>query len=692
VAATGLVEGARLFGAAVFVVAVTCAYVHSESTVYYWDYGGYEDIAGGLTDVFRQSSRVGWVTLYRTLSNPYNAVFALPLTPVIRLFGEHRLSYELGIALLYQLPYVLVLGSVAALLSDGPRRRIDWTATTVALLLPALWAPVLRGFPDSLSALLFALAVRAYLEDMSLQRRWQIPAIAILLAASAVVRRHFLLAIPPFLIAATVTTFLANRSSRHLVRGADALGRASAIAACAIAAPWVLAPRFVDLLLSNDHYDLYTSYLESTTRTAASFCAGFGGITIVAAVAGFIYGLRKGILRWRPTLFVLITFSLTTVVWFAVVRQIGLQYLLHLAPLIVFGLQPLARGALVDSTPRGLVALVAGATFLLASLAFALCAPPTADLVSFASLLPRPLPPLVRADLGKLHDMLTDLRALARSREPVLVVASSDTISADILRRAEKDMFGRSGVRLEFLEMPQVDSRDPYPMPELLAASYVVLATPVQLQLTPEEQDLVTLTNALFHEGRGLARDFAPVASYQLERGVVATLLRRSVPPSLQNGLATLLYYEEGIPHPSASQPDWVVVSAPHRSYVRRIGSGATEVVLHASSSASLFPAVAVHAPGPDGALGITGRLVFVEPQCAGVEILFGALQLTGTPEPVARVTRRPGDAEDFSAVVHLSSGERLSLMLTLPPGQDSSDHCLTKLEDLHVTRVNSSS
>jgi hypothetical protein len=504
------------------------------------------------------------------------------------------------------------------------------------------------------------------------------------LAASIIVRRHFLVAVFSFLVAAAATTILAvwprcppRQACVHAMRRVGAVAATGLVATCVLAAP------FVRLLWRNNFYDLYASYLVPRSAVAASFCGAFGYLVVAATVIGFVVGLGRGLLRRHQSLFVLMTFILTGIIWCTIVRQIGVHYVLHVAPLAVFGLHALARRIAAAWPPMRAWASVSGGAFLLASLAFALTAPLATSSHTFASLLPSATPPLVRTDRDAIRKLLEDLRAQATHADPILVVASSETLSPDLLRRAEVDLFGRDDANLEFLPMPQVDSRDPYPMPELQDASYVVLAAPLQLHLPPGEQKVVSLTDALFQQGLGLARDFEPVASYALERGVVATALRRRGTSTRAQALSTLFHYERGAPHPSASQPDWVILGRPHRFRVARVGRGVSRLILPATPGASTA-VVAVHAPGLQGRLVVSGRIVVPDTRCPGVEVALGPVLDSGLPFPTVRVVRRPQEPEAFSASLTLMPDQRLALTLTTN-GHDEAAYCTTQLEDVRV-------
>ncbi len=184
-----------LFGILVtLVVIISLTYTSLEHTFYFWDFAMFQRDTVAQVDRSTLSYRLPIRVALNSLGDDYNKLYTLPLIPLLRLYGAYqsRSIYILSIALVYFLPYLLLIGMTGKLLIPHRPRAVFWLSILIALLVPAVWLPTLRGYPDAGGAFLLGLAVWAYLYDMEVRRWWQFPLIGISLAAAPLFRRHFL--------------------------------------------------------------------------------------------------------------------------------------------------------------------------------------------------------------------------------------------------------------------------------------------------------------------------------------------------------------------------------------------------------------------------------------------------------------------------------------------------------------------
>ncbi|MBX7184221.1 MAG: hypothetical protein K1Y01_03660 [Vicinamibacteria bacterium] len=678
-------------GASLFAAALCSVYVGSERTIYWWDYAGYQDLAARTVRAFEQSKDAGIEFVRGTLGQSYNALFALPLAPFLTLFGSTRLPYVLAVALIYQVPYAVVLGGIAARTLRAPRGRITWITAAVALLLPGLWLPVLRGYPDSAAALVFALAIVMYLADPTLERWWQPPVIGICLAGAVLIRRHFLVTVPAFLVAMAVVCFLERRRREPAVAARHAAARTAWLtglsAAAGLAFAIVVAEPFVSLVATRDYYDLYRGYMLPISDAAYSLVVPYGIPIAIASATGLALGVRWGILQGPAALFVATEGLLAAAVWSIFIRQAGMQYCFHVAPAVVVGL--VAWGwRLWSSSARSRTWVLPALAYLVVTFGVSLSRPPRADTVLMESLLPVSASPPFRDDLGALRSLVDRLRATCGRDRPVYVVSSSYTLNSDLLVQAERQFYGRWNTRLDVLKTPEVDTRDNYPISMLVNTRCVVVAMPIQLHLQPEEQDLVSVSYAMFRDRVGIASDFEPdPETVGLRWRVKVVLFRRVRATALDPGLKTLQMFERAVSEPASTQPDWVVVSGHFPAWESALGDSATRVVLHPAPRDAGAPTVAVHLGQGDGPVKVQGTLDFTDPRCRGVELRLGSVALGRGFEDAARIVRHPGGLPGFSASVNVPEGRRLALLVTIPEGQASIDYCLVRLDALSVSK-----
>jgi hypothetical protein len=686
-------HGYLLAACVVFTVALTSSYVGHENAFYFWDQAVFQNLAARTSVGFGSSLAEGYHTVGRSLIEDYNALFAVPLVPVLRRLGTTRLAYELAIAIVYLLPFALVLGTIGTALVRGPRGPVFWTTVAITLLTPMTWVPGFRGYPDVGGALLVALALRICLGDPALARARSIVATGVLLAAAVLFRRHFLFAAAALLLTVALAALVdarAARAPRNPVRvAAGALLRILLAVAAGSAAALLVARPSAMRFLQHDFYGLYTAYLNPPGLVARQIVEQYGALGVALGVLGFGMGWRAGILEPRRTLF-LITFGLVCFVqWVTVVRQVGEQYTLQFTPIAVLGLTALGWTVWRRGPGRARAAVAwLGSTFLAANLVSGLGAGDwfvNTDSIRRLLLAPN-WPPLSRWDHDEVARLVDALRSLATPEDPVFVAASSTTLNPDLLLNAERELHGWSGATLNVVNSPAIDSRDQYPLEPLLQARVVVLANPLQTHLPPDQQKVVGVVHQMFTDRVEMARDFEEVpGGFALQRDVNVVLLRRARPTSLQTGLGTLRYMQERFSTPPGAQPDWAVVSTRFPSWVAKRADGATTLTWHPALPEEVPAPIALYLGEGHGTFQAAGDLRFLNGRCAGAALAFSFLGDDGAITDTAEVERRPGEAEAFAVSFADRPGSRLLLRLKPRRDQTVIDYCLLEVDSLVV-------
>ena len=186
-----MIHGVLLLALILTIISVVYTYVSSENTIYVSDYAGYQNIAHNIVSSYRQSPLSAMRAIALSTLEEYNALFTIPLIPWMLIFGESRMAFELALGIMYLLPFTLILGALAIQMLPTRPGTVFWLTVAFALLMPIVWVPTLRGYPDTGAAFLIALAVWVYLRDTRLTRWWQIPVIGFLVVGALLFRRHF---------------------------------------------------------------------------------------------------------------------------------------------------------------------------------------------------------------------------------------------------------------------------------------------------------------------------------------------------------------------------------------------------------------------------------------------------------------------------------------------------------------------
>lgn len=550
---------------------ITVWYISSERVFYYWDFTFYMKMAVDLAENFSREPLQTLAEVYRSTARDYNDYFALPLIPFLAAFQYSRLSYILGLVFAYHIPALIICGQIVRrILPSVP--YAGWVTIFAGLFVPALWASVYRGFPDTGSVLILTLAVLAYLKDMEL-KRWkvQLPVIGVLSALAVVFRRHFAYTSVSFLFSVGVFSVLPLLQNM----GKDWRGRLGYLGSILVKMQVVIvfflmtvllgAPSILLKVAGTNYLDLYSSYASEPLQVFTYFIAAFG-ILFLLSVFGYLAGLKQfrsflgvedGMVMGKPLAFVFFLGVVSYLVWAIFPRQIDVHYVLHIAPMIIVGLGILFVTVL---SARRISSPAAAAGLMCVVLAYSLWAglAPAKRVPVLTSI---NYPPLVRSDYDEMIRLVDYLRGLSGGTKNIYVVDSSASINNEIIHNAEVAKYG-DGYLLGVINSPQVDSRDYYPLNPILKADYIVVSTPFQHHLDENEQKVVRFTFDAFREGWSIRKDFKKLPEqFHLADGVTVTVYERRIPTTPETALLTFSQIKKYVGRLPGAQSDWALIT-----------------------------------------------------------------------------------------------------------------------------------
>lgn len=706
---TWLGHGGLLLLLTALIVVVTVLYVSAEHAIYYWDDAQYQDItkveAITLREAPPRSPRAA-LDLLRTVrestAKDYSDLHTWLLAPWLLAFGASRLTYILGLALSYLLPFALAIGGVAAKLVPDRPRLAFWSTAFLMLCVPAVWLPTLHGYPDTGAAALIALAVLLYLHDPRLGRWWQIGAIGGSLALAVLLRRHFIYDGIAFFACITLQALvlpLLLPPPHRQVTLRDLLKRATRIGLVAfvtLAALVLLGWPFLERLLTTNFGTLYASFTQPVAVTFTFYRAYYGWLACLLAPLGLLLGLRARALATQVVQLVLLLGGFSVLQWLFTVKQLGFHYSLHFTPWVVLGLVALGWTLWTATTGRRrAVAIVLFSVYLPLNAALALAPGDLLGATPFAStshllstttragtestpplreIFSARFPPARREDYTEISRLTDYLRAQAGTTAPIYVAASSHILSDDLLWHANRDLhedvmayssreFWQSRQLNVLHWVPFVDSNGHYPLEELLYSQYVVVATPFQSHLRPEEQDVLRVVDVIFQEHWAFADDFVTLPErFSLSEGVDVGVYRRVRPTSQAIAIQTLRAMQLFIGERPGAQLSWIGLNEMTDSYVHQ--TAATQYRLDTIFRPGPLPRSFLYLERLPARALVQGSLHVWEGRCGRVTLLLEMLDEQGLPVDTRKVTQSPEASLDF--VVTIQTGSAAYLLLTL--------------------------
>jgi len=711
-----LIDGFFLFLLVLVTVAVTSIYVSSEHTFYWWDYAGYNTATVNTANLFRDSPDRAWRGVIESLSKEKNLLISLPLVPFILLFGESRLSYILSVSLIYVLPFRLLLGAISAKLIPVYSRRVFWSTVLLSLLIPMSWIPTLRGYLDTGGCVFVALAILVYLQDVKLKSWWKIPLIGFLLAAAILWRRHFAYSAIAFFGAATLQAFIefivliyrretALPSSkdkdvavpfpyRCLWESAVKLGL---IAVTSLTILMLVAGDFTRSALTVDYRNLYVAWSLPVNDILTRYADFYGLGTWLLVLIGFSAGILTRILVPAAAIFVSLFGVLSLIEWLLVLRYGYLHYTIHITPIALLGLSTFFWTTWL--TLKGKVRyFMLGAAGLYLVLNAAVGLIPLK--IDFSRLFIANFPPLVRSDYDEVVKLVEFLRKLAPNEEPIYIVGASNNFNANILRQANRKLNPPEGWwKLNTIGRPQIDSRDTYPLPELLQSQYAVVAVPFQQVLPTDEQvlrsheqDVVKVVYDAFTQNWEIARDFQLLPEqFKLENGVTVSVYRRVRPTDTATAVRTLDAMQRQIVDRPGTQLDWISL---HQSIytsanysVSQQSDNLYSIVTHPIKNSKKLDTSFLYLGSISDKAKVTGKLNLLNKQCPGIALRLTLWDKQGKLVDSAEMAYSQKSAIDLNLLVEGKNPIYLLLEVLSSSKQDLTKQCQLEINNLAVSR-----
>jgi hypothetical protein len=678
---------------ALTIVSIVLLFIGNEHTFYSWDIAAYQNATSDITEVFRRSPGKAITKIQTSFSRDYNLLYTLPLIPFVLVFGESRFVYVLSIALIYLLPFSLVMGAIATKLIPEKTRIVFWGTAFLTLAIPPIWVPVLRGFPDVGGVLLIALATLIYLRDIQLQGRWQIPQIGFFLALSALFRRHFLFSDIAFLGAmasqAWLTFFHQLKDDRRIAwhQLLQKHIRIVLIVISGFLCLAILAWDFIIYLTQENYIGLYSSYKMPLEEVIRLWVLHIGLFVLIGMVLGVSISISTHRL-WMPAGSFIALFGVITTIEWLWLRYVSFQYFIHFSLPIVLGIATLFW--FFWSTLRGKLRL-----FTLITFAFCLINNGVAGLSSIPLLrnsITRHLwgssnPPFSRPDYTEVVQLVNHLRQIAPNGEPIFIVASSLSWNPDLLINAERSLYSKKRSILNILNSPQVDSRDFYPLEMLLKAKYVLVVDPFQYHLNPSEQDVVKSVFDLFTENLGIAKDFTPTFQTLIHQSIGVQIYQRYQPTSLSRALHTLQYLRLKIGD-AGSQLDWMLVSNPLPALISKDINNSYVIQANIDPRSNKSNTSVLYIGQMADRIKVEGILPYEADLCWGSTLRFTTLTQERTPLDRATSIHSPQQSPNFKVTLKGQNEAYLLLEILSHPNQGTNNACLVVIDKLRIQKI----
>ncbi|WP_158939970.1 hypothetical protein [Burkholderia sp. S171] len=630
-------------------------YVASEKFIFYWDWNGFIGITREFCEAFANSPQSAATFLIESLKGEYNLVFAVPISLIFGWDTDSRQLYIGSLAALYVTAFCIAMGRVIKKAFPECGEGGVWCAAFLAVAVPTAWHATMLGYPDPLAAACILFGFAILLADTQLRSTRTFVAVAFLLGLGTVVRRHMAYAVLALLVSVSLTIAIAVlrdvllKAERSPLTIIVRLVKPGMLAVLVVLWLVVLDPFFLKNILENDYGSLYSSYQQSTASLLRYFYTDVIGrvyfsVGVVGCVLGLVTGWRRLNARFVASLFAL----MWLIVWVSTARQRGLHQLIVGLPLLatvgIFNIYTTLRGsrarvlAVVFAVCIGLYA-VGNATLIYGTHY------QNYDRANRAlGIFTEYAAPLRRDDFDNIRALVSGLRD---GKQPVLVAASSGNLNFDVVTQAEK-LFYPPGHRLLTVDSsPQIDSRDPLPIEDLLQAFQVVVVKPFQHHISADQQQVVETVGDIVSTGAAASEFQTTGQRYALEKDATAMVYRRTAPTPLPLAVSILAEMQHRVTATNHIFRDYWFLSdyaTPSGNVWNPDGSRNFFVRLHAEPfTATLMRKVT-------GPVRFNGTLYVAGTFCKGLTVTGGTspVHFSPTVEPVPLTVSALPDATGF--------------------------------------------
>jgi hypothetical protein len=544
---------------------ISTIYISHEQYFYFWDYSHYSNLVNELASKLRESPFKAIECFIDYLVDDYTQIPSLPLLPFALLFGNSRQVFILSLSLVYIVPFCLITGKISTEVFTFPSRYTFWTTAFLTLFTPATWVSILRGYPDLGGASIISLAILLYWKDPQLKKRSQIIQLAGLLALSAWFRRPFAYSVRAFLLTifliGIVDYFIHQKQNPKpaLKEFRRIIIQISKIIAWFI----IFSPVLIFKILFIDYRNLFASYEMSTHEVYSYYIHEFGWVVFSLTILGYTLGLFNQIGRSRKYIFFLLMGIISIIQWIFFAKQNGSHYTTSFISFVIIGLVTLLFFALKNSAKINKISIFIfsiGIGTVINNMLFALTSLGEINF-KYRSLFPVTKVPLYRSDVKEVARLVNFLRTNSTKDKAIYVAASSQILTSDTLIAAEQQIYGTK--QLKILRTSNIDSRDTYPLNELLKSHFIVVATPIQYHLPAQEQKVVTVAVEAFEKSWSFANDFQKIpVEFFLENGVNVKIYQRIRETPFATVLETLQLINKNINRNQVRETQWLMLQS----------------------------------------------------------------------------------------------------------------------------------
>lgn len=501
-----------------------------EKYIHYYDYSGYWAKVIIMSDMMVGDPRQMLISLYESINNEnYNNLIPCIMALPIKILGANFTMYAAIIFNMFIVPTFLTVIFAVKKVADKLDMKFQLILVSAAvILMPMFWQPVVYGYLDGFAllnlALLYLMLFSDVFENLTIKRDLLV-VVAILLCLMG--RRYFAYAIIGFVLCVVIVCL-----KKIIVK------REAAVLKNYIFHGIVIAGSFFFVIFLGFWQFLQQSFSGTVAVDTAAYQKGglllnyelclnrYGYIYIAAALISCGYMIYKK--KSRIYGFCLLAGFFTSTFLFYGMQSMNMHhYYITVVPVTI------GIAVCLNFICKKQVGKVCAVLFLVLNVAVFMNGVKIQETFAKAFTEVRIIPKQ-RGDITEIQRIVSDIKKAAEEEKTAYILASSDILNDDIIRRA--NMPDEIKISDKLVATHNVDLRHGFPE-GFFQVDYVYVASPAQQHLGEENQRIIVdLANEFLNHGE-LEESYQVVDTYQLDKDVTVYRYERirEVPQSTRD-------------------------------------------------------------------------------------------------------------------------------------------------------------
>lgn len=513
-----------------------------EKYIHYFDYAGYWAKVITMSNLMVGDPKQMLISLYESINNEnYNNLIPCIMALPIKILGANFTMYAAIIFNMFIVPTFITIIFAVKKIADKLEIKFQLILVSAAvILMPMFWQPVVYGYLDGFAllnlALLYLMLLSDVFENLTIKRDLLLVG-AILLCLMG--RRYFAYAIIGFVLCVVIVCL-----KKIIVK------REAMVLKHYIFHGMIIAGSFFLVIFLGFWQFLQQSFSGTVAVDTAAYQKGglflnyqlclnrYGYLYIIAALIGCGYMIYKKKSRIHG-ICLLAGFFSSTFLFYGMQSMNMHHYYITIVPVMV------GIGVCLNFISKKQMGRLCTILFLVFNTAVFMNGVKTEGTFAKAFTEVRIIPKQ-RGDIAEIQRIVSDIKKAAKEEKTAYILASSDILNDDIIRRA--NMPDEIKISDKLVATHNVDLRHGFPE-GFFEVDYVYVASPAQQHLGKENQRIIVdLANEFLNHGE-LEESYQVVDTYQLDKEVIVYRYERikEVPQSTRDYIRDIFdgYYPD---------------------------------------------------------------------------------------------------------------------------------------------------